>query len=808
MFSNCLTIAWRQLGKNKLYAGINIAGLTLGLAVFIFGTLATRYELNHDTFFANHERIYTVGSLISPNSGVGVAETNGVYSALGPLAEAEIDGLDAVARTVWHEFLLSVGDTHLYQTLRFADPALLQIFDFQYLEGGPDALLNPAGVLLSKSNAEQLFGPGPALGKTLTLNHEHTLEVTAVIAELPRNTHFSSFTAGEMEVQAIAPLAALNRAIDYDLTGNYSNLSSRDFTYLLLAQGKSPAELQTQLDAVFDRHTPEDARNFIDGVRLRPLHEANIIMWDAFGVPVLQSIQLLGLLVLIVAIVNYTNLATAQSLGRAREVGLRKTMGASTRQLLSQFLVESTAVAAIAMVFALALLELAIPLYNTALAKDIGLDYTTLLPWLVITTVLVGVVAGAYPAWIITRASPIQALREAQQLRAGSGAFRSVMLGLQFAISVFMLAMVMVVILQNEKVKDEADIYPRGQLLVLKSLEKGDIADSLDTLRNEILRLPGVEQVSYSSLVPFEQSSQSSDLGKVKGDRNSAFAMNTVRVDTHFFATYDIPLLAGRHFDEAIANDTRREDVLQANVIINALAARELGFEQPEQALGSHIYNYPEVSEPYTYTVVGVSEDQNFRGFYNDTNPTVFIVSPEDYRVASVRVTGASLGDTLAALEQTWRAVIPSYPLQAELLDDIFLRSYNFYQAMASVLSGFAGVAMALSTVGLFGLAAFMAQARTREIGLRKVMGARVPQIVRLMVWQFSRPVMWALPIALPACWLASTNYLNFFSNRIEGTAAIIALAGVLALFFAWAVVAIHALRVARASPVTALRYE
>lgn len=808
MIRNYILIAWRQILKNKTYAAINILGLVVGLAVYIFGSLLVTYERTHDAFYQNSDRIFTAGSIFSATANIGVSETDGIYTAFAPHIVSDIPELEEVARSVRAEFLMSVDDDHYYQNIRFVDPSFLKIFDFDYIEGDNSALDDPLGILMTKSSATKFFGELPALGRTISLDHELSLHVTAVVADLPPNTHFNSSIIGDGDFNFIAPLAALNRASDYDLAGNFNNLSMGDFTYMLLPEGKTREWLQAKIDGIFDSHFPDEDKNFITGLKVRPLVEANTIIWDLVGMPVLDSIRILAFMVLVVAIVNYTNLATAQSLGRAREVGLRKTMGAARGQLLAQFMVESLCIATISMLIALALLEIIVPVFNTAVGRGLVIDYSVTLPWLVFTSLAVGLVAGAYPAYLITRTSPIDALRDGGAKGIRGSLFRSIMLAVQFSISIFMMAMVLIVYFQNRQVESASNIYPRSQIIALKRLDVESIQARMETLRNELAALPGVENVSFSSQLPFLQNNSAFDAGPVQGDEDSAFILTQVIIDQHFLDTYDIPLLLGRNLSSEIAGDTVSEGVLVGNVIVNELALARLGFSSPGDALNQVFYDFPDEREPRAYTIVGITPDQNFMGFHNSIKPTVFMTVPEDLRFASIRVKGAGMADTLTRIESVWDELNPEYPMQSEFLDETFGKMFKFYSAMTLVLGGFAFVALMLSLIGLFGLAAFMAERRTKEIGIRKVMGASMVQIVQLLIWQFSKPVMWALVIALPLSYFASSTYLNFFADRLTMPAGIVAIAGLLAVVFSWAIVAIHATKIARANPIKALRYE
>jgi putative ABC transport system permease protein len=492
-------------------------------------------------------------------------------------------------------------------------------------------------------------------------------------------------------------------------------------------------------------------------------------------------------------------------------------MGASRGQLVTQFLVESVCISAIAMLVAVALLEITIPVYNAVTGSIVAVDYAGLLPWLVLGAVGVGIVAGAYPALLITRASPIEALRDGGGRGVKGARFRSAMLMLQFSISIFMLAMVMVTYYQNKKIEDSSNVFPRSEIITLKRLDVEPIQARMNTLRNELLKIPGVEAVSYSSDVPYRQNNSSFNVAREPGEQDQSFLMKRLVVDEYFLQTYDIPLLTGRGFGRDVAADTLREGVLSANVVINELAASRLGFASPPQALGQVFYDIVDSRESRAYTIIGVYPDQNFMGFHNEIKPTTLVMLPQteaasgpiSYQLSSIRVAaGARMADTLEQIEQVWDTLIDDYPLQSEFLDDTFANTYNVYSSLSLVLAVFALVALSLSLVGLFGLAAFMAGTRTREIGIRKVMGANTGQIVRLLVWQFSRPVMWALLISLPLAWFAANTYLSFFADRIAMPAGIVGFAGLIGLFVAWMIVAMHAIKVASANPIQALRYE
>ena len=717
--------------------------------------------------------------------------------------------MEAVARTLRSEYLVTMGSESFYQQTWFADEELLTIFDFDYIHGDSSALDDPTGILITEAAASKYFSSTDVLGEVITLDNQYDFHVTAVIRDLPLNSHFNSLPIMEGAMDVIAPFKSLKRLRDFDETGDWNNLSLGNMTYVLLPAALDGAWLQTQMDEFYGRHVPEQQQEIAAGFWISPLKDANLGLWDALGLPVISVISLLSFLVLVVGCVNYTNLATAQSLGRSREVGMRKTMGARQGQLLTQFLVESLVIATVAMIVAIGALEILIPLFNNAANKVMSLDYMRSLPWLVMTTVLVGLCAGAYPAWLITRASPIDALRETARKGKKGSKVRSFMIGAQFAISAFMLATVAIVFVQNKMIRESSHVFPRSEIYGLLRVGNDDVADRLETLRHELEALPTVDSVSYSSQVPYEQNNSSTKVAAIPGDEAGSFMIQLLRMSPEFLDVYDIPLLAGRNLDINIANDKHvSEESEVVNVLVNELALERLGIASPEEAINQRIYDIDPEDPLREMVIVGVVPTQNIVGFFQSVKPWVYRYQPESFRVASIRITQGDILDTVDDIEAVWERVIPEYPVQGRFLDDIFNDVYSILRYMNLALAIFASVALSLALIGLFGLAAFMAAQRTKEIGVRKVLGASSIQIARLLVWQFSKPVMWGLAVALPAAYFSSQLYLNFFADRIDSPIYVLLAAGVLAVLLAWGTVAGHVYRIAQANPVLALRYE
>jgi putative ABC transport system permease protein len=809
MFWNNIKIALRNLKKNKLYAAINVVGLALGLAIYVFASILADYERSHDLFFKNADRIYTIGTSVLPEANLGIREIDSAHTALAPFIEAEVADVERVARSLRREYLVRVDEESFYELVRFVDPEFTEIFDFKFASGSPSALQDPSAAVISETFAEKYFGDADPIGQVVTLDNEHDFHIAAVIEDVPLNSHFNSAILNKSVLDIFIPFQALSRISDYNPAGEWDNLSMNDLTYVQLPPQLDGDWLQAQADALFDRHMPEQGKDFFAGFKVRPLQKANLVVWEMIGLPVMTIIKLLGLLVLVVACVNYTNLATAQALGRSREVGMRKTMGASRRQLLTQFLVEGVTIAAIAMLVALAGLEVVIQLFNNATNKILTLSYLSTLPWLVLTTLIVGVAAGAYPAWLITRASPIDALRDIARKTKKGTRFRAVMIGVQFAISVFMLSVVAIMYMQNQKMEDASYVFPRSEIYTLQRLNAEGISERLDTLRTELKNIPGVENVAYSIWTPFAQSNSSTNVSTVPGDDSNKTSLHLLRISPEFFDTYDIPLLAGSAPNREMANDRYSEESESLNVVVNELALEQLALGPADEAINKRFFDLDEDDNLKEYVIKGVVPTQNIVGLHNDIHPFMFYYDPTNHWVASIRIRGNMLS-TVAAIEEVWKDVIPEYPMQGRFLDETFEEVFQIFRGMNMALAGFAGLALILALIGLFGLAAFMATQRTKEIGVRKVLGAGSMQIARLLVWQFTKPVLWALLVALPLAYFASAAYLTFFAERIASSQSmlIMLVAGIVGVVFAWGTVAGHAIRIAQRNPIQALRYE
>ncbi|MCG8432907.1 MAG: ABC transporter permease, partial [Gammaproteobacteria bacterium] len=672
------------------------------------------------------------------------------------------------------------------------------------------AIDDPRGLIITASIAETLFGGTDVIGKIISLDHQLEMRVAGVIEDVPANSHFNSDFRPDYGIAVIAPLTALAAISDFKMEGKWR--SDYAATYVLLPEDRDQAWLQEQIDALYDAHIHEEDPEYISGLKVGPLIKANTRVWDSLRFPILETVQLLGVLILIIVCVNYTNLATAQSFGRTQEVGLRKTFGAGRRQLLIQFLLESLTIVAFAMLIALACVELLVPAYNAWTGKIVALDYLQMLPWLALTTITVGLLAGAYPAYMISRPRPIESLHDTLLKGRKGGIFRSFMIAAQFAISILILAVVMVIYFQNKKMQGLSEVFPKSQIVVLEGVDAKEIKEKQALLREELNGITGVQAVTYSSNVPLAPLEPGSwrVVTPESNDESLGFQIYIVSVDADYMRAYDIDIIAGRSFGENIAADVVDEHAEQANVVINQLAARMLGFDNDADAVGKSFHNIPDEQHPEIrqYTIVGLVKDQYLFGVHRQIEPVFFFVEPNLYDEASIRLAGPYTNETLDAIDAAWNRIIQDYPIKRSFLDDYLDFFFKIPKIINNIIALFAGIALSLALIGLFGLAAFMARRRTREIGMRKVMGANTDQLISLLIWQFSIPVMWSLLAAIPLAYYASNIYLDFFPERTNFVIPALLLASLAGVLTAWIVVAGHAVNIAKATPVHSLRYE
>lgn len=822
MFRNYLTTALRNLVRHKLYSFINIAGLAVALAAVIFIILFIRDELSFDKWLPGSENLYRV-DVEAQLPGRPMGRFALAPFPLPALMKDHLPDVTAMTRLWPERITVQVGERQFLDELSEADPNFFMVLGLPLAMGDPSQVLQrPESIVLSQSLARKYFGLANPIGRQLLVNRANcgkeqascpqaavTLRVTGVMRDLPHNTQFT--------INAVIPFTSqANRLTDQDKNAwFYFN----GYGYVRLAPGSDPIVVVTKLRRVMDQivdffpdigtHRPASQVMRVELVRFRDVHmnTSNTVgnrtlpgSW-----PTLYGLSLIGLVVLLAACFNFTNLATARAIMRAREIGLRKCVGASRRQVAIQFLGESLLMALVALVFAMALVEILLPTYDTFLQRPIGLSYLQDWPILLIITCIAlaaGLASGIYPALVLSGFRPVSVLRSNQCGQAGSGALRAVLVVLQFTVSIALAIATLVVFAQINFARNQALGFRHDNTLVIGAGRMS--ADTRQSFMLQLLAHPGVATVALSSDTPFSPNVNVVTI-TVPGQPGTQ-TIERLLITPEFLDLYGMKLAAGR-----LLSDKRGEDKVLArpmgsndghNVLINEAAAKYLGFGV-HGAVGKTI----RVSKD-TLHIVGVLRDVKFKDARETVAPTLFLNDREDSNVVSVRLTGQDIPGVIAFVDRTWHRMAPISAISRFFLDDNFASLYRADQKEGTLFGVFVAIAILIAALGLYGLAAFTVGRRTREIGIRKVFGARTRDVAILLLWQFSVPVLIANLIAWPLAWYYLHGWLQRFAYRIPLSFSYFLIAGAAALVIAWATVFTHAIRMASANPIHALRYE
>ncbi|HKD46303.1 MAG TPA: ABC transporter permease [Rhizomicrobium sp.] len=827
MLHNYLITALRNFSRHKLYSFINIAGLTVGLACAVFIILFLRDELSYDKWIPGTENLYRVEQSINPP---GQPPSSMSYTAF-PAPDAMLAELPEVKAAVHLEhdrMTVAMGNRQFLDQVNVVSPNFFRIIRLPLTAGDrPTLFAQPESAVISESAARKYFGSRPPLGQMLKVGglcefgspdisgcviREATVMVTGVMRDLPHNTQLS----GDIFIPNTSTADPMSQYRKADWTS-----SSGGWGYVELRPGADAREVEAKLPALIDRNfDPEKSQGIalrgsqIVGYHLTPFRDDHLST-DKNGSltppgswATVYAFAAIGVLILLIACFNFTNLATARAMVRAREISLRKVLGARRGQLIVQFLGESILMALMSLILALALVEMLLPVYARMLGKPIQLHYLNDWPLLLSflgTSVLVGLLGGFYPALILSGYRPASALRTNAAGQAGSGLLRNLLVVLQFAVSIGLGIAALVVFAQISFART-ADLGLNKDGVVIIAASGLDISTQQSLVRalNTDAALKGA---TLSGSVPFDGQDWGSTIEIPGEPGTSQFRWFPMQPD--FFSLYGIRLLSGRALSESHGQDVWREDSTAVNVLINRAAAKRFGYS-PQNALGKNFYHDSSTGKVnrVRFTIVGVTGDFVFEDNRKEIVPTYYAYRPDDTYLISVRVPAAGVSQALSAIDGIWHRFAPSIAIDRHFLDADFEKQFLADEQQGRIFSIFVAIAIFIACLGLFGLAAFSTERRTKEIGIRKTFGARSRDIVLLLLWQFSVPVLVANLIAWPVAYYYLHHWLEGYANRISLNPLYFIGAGAAALVIAWLTVYAHAARVARANPVHALRYE
>jgi putative ABC transport system permease protein len=831
MWRNYWTVAVRALAKSKTYSVINIAGLAIGMAACILILLYIRYEQSYDQWLPDVKNTYELQAWYPhPQDGVPSFLQMSAYSS----KTAAVKDFPQIERAVYVSdngpVLITDGQASSTKNWLFADDDFLKVVNLPLLAGG--TLTAPETAVITRSEAIKRFGTDQVVGRTMTIitrGVKHDLRINGVLKDLPKNSSlkidaliridFNTFYADQPEF----------------LTKCWGCQSG--WVFLKLRPGSDVKAMEAQMPAWEKRNIPDEPNgdimynqgtdedwHFINVADIHLGKAQDASMTPGNDQRTIATFAIIAMLILGMAVVNFTNLATARASQRAREVALRKVLGATRRQLIVQFVAESILISAVAMLLALALVELLVKPFAAFLDSDIMLNYFgsngVLLP-AILLTLFVGVVSGLYPAFFLSRFQPAQVLKANRSAAEtpGSGRLRAVLVVAQFAVSIGLIICTAVIYGQTVYARNVDPGYKRDHILQVEELSRAQLWPKAEGIVEQMRRIPGVVDAGLTD-IGINTNNQSNSFIIPPGG-NKQVLIGQYNVGEGFMNAMGLKLIAGRWFDPNRPMDDMTvpyppdKSVEKAiaergvNVVINQYAVKKFGFKSPQNALGKVVKSnllgdeYGQVD----INIIGVVGDSRFRTVRTPIEPIMFRKVRTGPGWMMVRYQGDP-ATVKAAIERQWKLNTNEVPFNAKFSEDVMAEMYKKEDARAQIFAAFSLLAVIIGCLGLFGLAAFTAERRTKEIGIRKVLGARTRDIVRLLVWQFSRPVIIANLIAWPVAWWLMRDWLNGFDQRIPLTPVPFVIAAAVALGIAIATVVGHSVKVARANPIHALRYE
>lgn len=792
MLKNYFKIAFRSLLRHKAFSFLNIAGLAIGMSAFFLIYQYVRFETSYDNFDKKADHIYRLVTDLHSSSA-----TLNWSSTTMPMAinlKRDYPEVADYVRLQQQSYLFRKGDVKYEENNTVvADSSLFSIFDFPLVEGDPaTALREPFSVVLSQTTAKKYFGTKDPIGQTILFaDSNYPAKITGIMKDLPENSSVKADLFLSMST-----LQKFRDSIDY----NWGNFNC--YTYLLLHPGADVAALQAKLPAFIDRHW---------GPQLKQNQENYVLFLENLKTVYLGSIRggfvsgsvsnvyifsIVGLFILLVACINFVNLTTARSTERAKEVGIRKVVGAARAQLTAQFLGESLLISLIAFVLALGLCTLILPLFNQLAGKTIStgiFDQPGYVLTLLGIALLIGLTAGVYPALVLSGFQPITSLKGRFSTSTRGLLLRKGLVVVQFTVSIVLIIGTAVVYSQLHYMRTRDLGFSKEQTLVIRTHKDSH----QQAFRQSIAGLPGIQSSAFSGSVPgWGAWGAHSLVENTRGEMQVA-NLDLYYVDFGFLEQYKLKLLAGRYFSPEIATDTNQA------MILNEKAASFFGYASPQAAIGRKFKQWGKKG-----LIVGVIKDFNYNGLQEDITPLTICIEPSDDELLSVKVATTDVTATIAAIKAKWDKFVPSRSFDYFFLDEFFDRQYRSEERFGSLFFNFAVLAILISCLGLLGLASYSTLQRTKEVGVRRVLGASVTGVVRLLSADFLKLVGIAFLISCPIAWFAMHQWLKDFAYRTPISWWVFLGSGLAALIIAFATISYQAIKAAVSSPVKSLRSE
>jgi putative ABC transport system permease protein len=794
MLKNYLLLAIKNLRKQKMFSLINILGLTVGITCCLMIFLFILNEFSYDDFHKKGKDIYRVMRTANMNGQrTEIPYLSAPYSTA--LLNEYPGMIETAVRVMADNDLITYGNNSFNEKkIYLADSNFFQLFDFKLLRGNAATVLNdPHSIVMTASAAKKYFGNADPIGKVVSFNsNQLQLKVTGIAEDVPVNSH--------LDFDMVVPLSNWRNAQWFTNMPN-NNL----FVYVQLNPKTDPAQLSKNFPQFMDKYMGKyyAASGFKMGLQINPLRNIyfeestpfdNVKHGNKKMVYIFMSI---AVLILLIACINFMNLATARATDRSKEVGLRKVLGAVRQQLIKQFILESILFATVACVLAIGLLQLLMPAYTNLLGYKLPSYWNE--PWIYIfiigVIIVVGLLAGSYPALLLSSFSPIESLKGKLRVGKNGAFFRKALVVFQFSISVLLIIGITIVMSQMNYVKTKDLGFNKEQSMIVR-IDNGDLWNHKYDFKNQLLQNPAVESVSLMSGEPGGFHDFYSFEAESKPGEKLMF--NTEYADFDFAKTLGLKFIAGRDFSVSFPTDSIR------SVVINQTAAAKLGYT-PEQAIGKWIRNIQKDS--LNKTIIGVVEDYHYTSLKEPIGPLV-IATNDDRRLILIKLKTNNLQATIADIKKIYGGLITTYPFEYDFLDEKFNQLYKTEATQQTVLTVFSAIAIFIACLGLFGLASYTAIKRTKEIGVRKVLGSSIQNIVMLLSKDLLKPVLLGTLIAIPIGYYATYKWLEGFAYRIDVSWWMFGMAAMAAVLIALITVSSQAIKAALANPVKSLRTE
>ena len=787
MFMNYLKIAIRNVKKYKGYSFINITGLALGMACSILIGLWIQDELSYDRFHQNADVIYRI---LNKETN----KENPQHYAVSPIPLAPVlkqEYPEIVAATRYYPTTISFRreSESFYERGCFVDPDFLTMYSFPLTAGNPgSALSDPFSIIIAEHMAEKYFGRQDPLGKTLITAQGTALNVTGVVACPPHNSH--------LQFDYIMPFELLSKyGVRLD---NWDDVSW--YTYIMIQKGASIEEVNRKINECMLKYRPQDTDdNYVQP--LKKIHLYSHIKFDIGGHGDIKYVFIFtftALLILIIACINFVNLATARSANRAKEVGIRKVVGATRTDVIRQFFGESIFLSLIAFILAVILVEFFLPFFNNLAGKQLDLNlssHPTIFIGLACTALMTGVLSGSYPALLLSSFQPVKAVTDSLKKGAKGALLRKALVVFQFSLSVILIIGTLIVFHQVNFMKNKDMGFDREHVLFFRMI--GELREKKETAKAELLQNPDVLSVTAIHNLPIYESSGTSGAEWEGKPEDFKLQLRLQSVDYDFLKTFNLRMAQGRFFSKDIPTDTTQ------SFILNETAVRAMGLKDPLEK--RFILDR---KNDVGGKIIGVMKDYQIRSLHNPIDPMVLMSNPDWFNYLCLKIRTENVSETIKFVEEIWKKYIPQYTFQFSFLDDAIDELYRSEERLGTIFKLFTFLAILISSLGLLGLSSYMAEQRTKEIGIRKVLGASVPGICLLLSKEFFKCVILANIIAWPIAYYVMKNWLQNFASHISITIWTFLMAFVLSLILAVLTMVYKSLQAATAQPADSLRHE